>query len=317
MFIRFRVLALAVYAASGFILAACGQTAAATPTEPEDPLETSVTATLTVAAPEAGPVATATEPPTEAPVIEPTATPPASPTPTDTPTAAPTPLANNVSGAICFPSESIPAMNAYFEETETEALVELPIAAGQTSFEVKLAPGTYIAYAWLTDFSRGGLYSRAVPCGLNEECDDHTLLPFTASESELLTGIDLCDWYAGPFNVPYPPGKEQAELTGDISGNLTYIEEEIPGLRVVAFNLNTNYWYWTSTQEGQTFYTIAGLPPGTYHVVAYDAEGRAGGHAGGNHNLIDVPVQSGETTSGVDINDWDAPEGSFPEDPTR
>jgi len=32
-----------------------------------------------------------------------------------------------------------------FENTETEALVELPIAPGQDSYEVKLDSGTYIA----------------------------------------------------------------------------------------------------------------------------------------------------------------------------
>jgi hypothetical protein len=208
-------------------------------------------------------------------------------------------------------------MTAYFEATDAEALVELPIAAGQNSYSVKLPAGTYIAYAWLLDFSRGGLYSRAVPCGLNAECEDHTVLAFSVSEDSLLSGIDLCDWFAGPFNVPYPPGKEQEQLTGDIAGSLTYIQEEIPGLRVVAFNLSTNYWYWTSTQDGQSFYTIADLPPGTYQVVAYDAEGRAGGHASGNHEMIPVAVRPGEATTGVDITDWNAPEGTFPPDPTR
>jgi hypothetical protein len=208
-------------------------------------------------------------------------------------------------------------MTAYFEATDSETLVELPIAGSQSSYSVKLPAGIYIAYAWLPDFSRGGLYSRAVPCGLDEECEDHTVLAFSVSEQAVASGIDICDWYAGPFNVPYPPGIEQEQLTGNISGNLAYIQDEIPGLRVVAFNLSTNYWYWSSTQEGQTFYTIADLPPGTYQVVAYDAEGRAGGHASGTHELIPVTVRPGETASQVDVTDWDAPEGTFPQDPTR
>jgi hypothetical protein len=208
-------------------------------------------------------------------------------------------------------------MTAYFEATDSETVVELPIAAGQNNYSVKLPEGIYIAYAWLPDFSRGGLYSRAVPCGLNEECEDHTVLAFSVSENALISGIDICDWFAGPFNVPYPPGKEQEQLTGDISGSLSYTEDEIPGLRVVAFNQNTNYWYWSSTQEDQTSYTIADLPPGTYHVVAYDAEGRAGGHADGNHELIPVEVRPGELAAGVDVTDWNAPEGAFPPDPTR
>jgi hypothetical protein len=54
-----------------------------------------------------------------------------------------------------------------------------------------------------------------------------------------------------------------------------------------------------------------------YHIVAYDANGRAGGHADANHNLIPVTVTAGEIVEGIDINDWSAPAGAFPEDPTR
>ena len=314
MLIRLRLSVLTACAAFSLMLPGCGGPAPTTPGEQQDDLlATMVATTLTAQAPETPP----TEIPTDLPVVESTATPTEPPAPTDTPAPSPTPLEVNVTGEVCFPGGEIPPMTAYFEATDAEALVELPIAAGQNSYSVKLPAGTYIAYAWLLDFSRGGLYSRAVPCGLNAECEDHTVLAFSVSEDSLLSGIDLCDWFAGPFNVPYPPGKEQEQLTGDIAGSLTYIQDEIPGLRVVAFNLSTNYWYWTSTQDGQSFYTIADLPPGTYQVVAYDAEGRAGGHASGNHELIPVAVRPGEATTGVDITDWDAPEGTFPPDPTR
>jgi hypothetical protein len=285
----------------------------ATAVEQDDLLATMVAETLTAQTPDIPP----TDIPTEPPELEFSATPTEVPVPTDTPAPSPTPLEENVTGSICFPVGEIPAMTAYFESTETGELVELPIAAGQDSYGVKLPEGIYIAYAWLPDFSRGGLYSRAVPCGLNAECEDHTILAFSTREDVLAEGIDICDWYAGPFNVPYPPGIEQEQLTGVITGNLTYLLDDIPGLRVVAFNLNTNYWYWSSTLEGQPFYTIPDLPPGAYHVVAYDAEGRAGGHATGNHELIPVEVRPGETTSQVDITDWNAPQGSFPPDPTR
>jgi hypothetical protein len=129
--------------------------------------------------------------------------------------------------------------------------------------------------------------------------------------------IDLCDWFTGPFNVPYPPGKSQAELTGVITGAISYFEENAPPLRVVAFNQNIQYWYWVTTMPDQTTYSIVGLPAGIYQVVAYDANGRAAGHADGNYNLIDVAIKAGETISGVNINDWNAPVGAFPADPTR
>lgn len=240
------------------------------------------------------------------------------PTPSPSPTPSPTLPANNVTGSICFPGEGIPEMSLYLEETINETLIELPVEAGQSTYEANVPPGTYIAYAWLLDFSRGGLYSRAVPCGLESGCDDHSLLPFTVERETVTRGIDVCDWFAGPFNVPYPPGIERTELTGSISGNIVYIEgQEPPRLRIVAFNQETEYWYWLFTQPGQSAYTLSDLPPGTYQLVAYDNDGRAGGHADINNNLIDISVDPGETVPDVDINNWEAPRDAFPPDPTR
>jgi hypothetical protein len=51
--------------------------------------------------------------------------------------------------------------------------------------------------------------------------------------------------------------------------------------------------------------------------VAYESGGRAGGHTDASHQLIPVPVKAGEMASGIDINDWSAPSGAFPPDPTR
>lgn len=246
----------------------------------------------------------------------PTSTSSPSPSPTSSPT--PTLPPYNVTGGICFPGEAIPEMTLYLEETESGQVMELPVEAGQDSYEADLPPGTYIVYAWLPDYSRGGLYSRAVPCGLSDGCDDHSLLPFHVESGIVHQGIDVCDWFAGPFNVPYPPGIERTQLTGNITGNISYLENaNVPRLRLVAFNQNTEYWYWVFTQPGQTSYTLTELPPGTYHVVAYDPEGRAGGYAGPNHTLIDVLVESGKTSAEINVSDWTAPRDAFPPDPTH
>jgi hypothetical protein len=265
---------------------------------------------------------TITQPPTQTPepTLPDTPTPTVSPSPSPSPTSSPTPTLPpyNVTGGICYPGETIPEMTLYLEETQSGQVMELPVEAGQDSYEADLPPGTYIVYAWLPDYSRGGLYSRAVPCGLSDGCDDHSLLPFHVERGVVHQGIDVCDWFAGPFNVPYPPGIERTQLTGNITGNISYIENaEVPRLRLVAFNQDTDYWYWVFTQPGQTSYTLTELPPGTYHVVAYDPEGKAGGYAGPNHVLIDVPVESGATSAEININDWTAPRDVFPPDPTH
>jgi hypothetical protein len=294
----------------GIWLAACGLPSDI-PTQ-ADPSE-SIEGTLSPA-----PTFTLTpELPTSTPVPSATSTATSTIEPTPTQTSSPTPLPFNVQGQVCYPSENIPPMTLFFEETNTSTLVELPTTENQTEYQVKLDPGLYIAYAWLLDFSRGGMYSRAVLCGLGTECTDHTVLPFTVNELELTEGIDICDWFAGPYNVPYPPGREPADITGTISGNLTYLNADIPELRVVAFNLDLGYWYWVNTLPGQNFYAINELLPGTYNIVAYDALGNSGGHAAGNHDLIDILVEPGKVFEGANINDWTAPPGTYPPDPTQ
>ena len=176
-----------------------------------------------------------------------------------------------------------------------------------------LTPGAYIAYAWLPDFSLGGLYSNAVPCGMKSSCTDHAARPFTVKAGAITKDIDICDWYTGPFAIPYPPGQQPTATVGTLDGTISYPSGTPPALKVVAFNVKTNYWYWVGTVSGSTYFSIPDLPPGTYHVVAYAANGQAGGYADASHQLIDITVKSGQTAS-VEINDW---EGSYPANPVK
>jgi hypothetical protein len=218
------------------------------------------------------------------------------------------------SGKVCYlVGQEIPAMTAYFQNSTTGAVAELPIAAGQITYTVTLTPGAYIAYAWLPDFSFGGLYSNAVPCGLKASCDDHAARLFTVKIGEVTKGIDICDWYTGPFVIPYPPGQEPTATVGTIAGSIAYPGANPPALKVVAFNMKTHYWYWVGTVPGNTFFEFDDLPPGTYHVVAYAENGQAGGYADNEHNLIDIVLKSGQTVN-IEINDW---EGSFPANPVK
>jgi len=115
------------------------------------------------------------------------------------------PLSNSgAAGKICFPSEMIPAMTVYFEDTMNGLVTEIPIAEGQSTYEVTLEPGTYLAYAWLPDFTFGGLYSYAVPCGLSVDCTDHDPLVVQVNPDQITNDIDICDWYLDPSLVPQP-----------------------------------------------------------------------------------------------------------------
>jgi len=204
-------------------------------------------------------------------------------------------------------------MTAYFQNSTTGAVVELPIAMGQITYTVTLTPGAYIAFAWLPDFSFGGMYTNAVPCGLRASCDDHAARPFTVQAGKVTKDIDICDWYTGPFVIPYPPGQEPTATVGTIAGSIYYPGGNPPALKVVAFNVKTNYWYWVGTVSGGTYFTLADLPPGIYHVVAYADNGQAGGYADSAHILIDIVVKAGQTAN-IEINDW---EGSFPSNPEK
>ena len=110
---------------------------------------------------------------------------------------------------------------------------------------------------------------------------------------------------------------------GSISGALSYPSEFIPPLRVAAFSVDGYNYRYVDTMQNQATYQITGLAPGKYHVVAYVMDGSyAGGYTFAvpcglsfecaDHSLIDVTVNAGEDTPGIDPADWYAPEGTFP-----
>jgi len=141
----------------------------------------------------------------------------------------------------------------------------------------------------------------------------------------LLTLASLACGAGGGGVTPAPPA------TGSVTGNLMYPASGIPALRIVAFQLSTSNYYHVDTSLGQSSYQMDGLPPGTYHVVAYTLAGGGfnSGPVGGysqmvpcglqygcdDHMLIDVVVTAGNVTTGVDPNDYYAPDGTFPPNP--
>jgi hypothetical protein len=122
------------------------------------------------------------------------------------PTALPAP--GKVTGGVCYPSEHIPAMIAFFKDNTTEHLDKLQIRPNQISYQIELAPGQYVAYAWATSYQVGGMYSKAVTCGLTASCNDHSPQVFSVESGQTTTGIDLCDWIIPIDKLPIPPGSE-------------------------------------------------------------------------------------------------------------
>ena len=251
----------------------------------------------------------------------PTATPiPPTPTPLPVlPTDTPVPVGNGtITGAIGYPSEFIPPMKVYFENTNTGDVLTLSIAQDQGSYTKTVPPGTYHVYAWLEGFGFGGSYSAAVPCGLSVDCTDHSLLAVEVAAGATVSGVDILDWYGPPGSVPLPAGAE-APTTGRIEGVLHYPSEGIPPLVVYARNTLTGETLLVATAENQQTFVIEDVPPGTYHVFAWvsDGSGLGGAYTQAvlcglsvectDHTLIEVPVAAGQIAAGIDVADWYEP----------
>ena len=139
------------------------------------------------------------------------------PTPELTATNVPTleALTGFASGRVCYPSEFIPAMTAYFVEIGTGDLTEIGIAENQSTYRVELPVGAYHAFAWVEDFQIGGGYTAYVSCGYTENCTDHSLQAFEITGGQERTGIDLCDWPLQTDQLPLPPNTSQRPTPED------------------------------------------------------------------------------------------------------
>jgi CSLREA domain-containing protein len=132
--------------------------------------------------------------------------------PPPTPTPVP-PTLGTVTGALCYPSEGIPPMDLYFLEIGSQVVTSFPHLDGTASYSHDLSPGTYVAYAYPQGYNIGGSYSQAVPCGLTVNCTDHSLIQFPIVAGQVTSGVDICDWYGQPGDVPAPDGSMPATPT--------------------------------------------------------------------------------------------------------
>lgn len=119
---------------------------------------------------------------------------------------------------------------------------------------------------------------------------------------------------------PPPP----ALVGGSISGKLGYPAGAIPPMKVVAFRVGSDEFFFVETVLNQPTYRIDSLPEGKYNVVAYTLGGDSFpvGLSGGytqavlcgmaesctEHGLVDVVVFDGEESTDVDVLDWLQPE---------
>jgi hypothetical protein len=120
---------------------------------------------------------------------------------------------------------------------------------------------------------------------------------------------------------------------GTIAGVVGYPSEGHPDLRVYALSTTDRRVFFVSAlvpraaEPPRPPYTITGVRPGTYHLMAYtEGSDRAGGAyteyvrcglraSCTDHTPIVVIVRAGETVRDIEVSDWYAPPGTFPERP--
>jgi len=245
-----------------------------------------------------------------------------------------------ISGKLGYPSEFIPPLRIYALDPASGAFFKQDTVQNQPNYSLDVAPGTYLVFGYILgpDGHAGGLsggYTPAVACGLSVDCTDHSLSQVVVRPGELVTGIDITDWYAPEGSFPQPPdavgGRDFIPPLGTITGSISYPAEALPPMRVAFFPLDGSTTSYTDTAPGQNTYSMD-LPEGQYHVVAYSLGG-AGfptGLAGGyteavpcglfascsDHSLIPVTVVANTTQSNVDPGDWYAADGTFPPMPS-
>ncbi|MGD8405636.1 MAG: hypothetical protein PVJ21_18400 [Anaerolineales bacterium] len=238
----------------------------------------------------------------------------------------------SISGRLGYPSEVIPALRVVAFDTNSDNFYYVETIYNQTTYQISDLPvGSYHVVAYTLgggSFPAGlaGGYTQAVPCGQTQECSDHSLIPVEVSPGQDIPDIDPIDWVFEENSFPPMPGPASSEGTGSVTGSLSYPSEFIPPLRVFAFQVGSENYFYVDTAENQITYQIDNLPTGYYKVVAYRMDGKlAGGYTQAvpcglsvecnNHDLLDVPVNIGQVVNDIDPADWYAPDGAFPPPP--
>ena len=122
---------------------------------------------------------------------------------------APIEQTGSIEGVLGYPSEQIPALDVYAQPTtNTSQFYVVETALNEGSFTISdVAPGSYYVFAYVhgSEESSVGGYSKAVPCGLTVQCNDHSLIPVEVVANEPSTGIEIRDWYAPEGTFPSRP----------------------------------------------------------------------------------------------------------------
>lgn len=115
---------------------------------------------------------------------------------------------SSISGTLNFSDIDITAMsmNVYAKNLETGAIFQIQTTQKANTFKINQIPeGKYIVYAYSLNeigeyvlpekIKLYGGYTKAVLCGLTEECTDHELIEIDLKRGQKISNIKISDWF--------------------------------------------------------------------------------------------------------------------------
>ena len=110
-----------------------------------------------------------------------------------------------INGELSYPSERIPALTIFAIRIDNgkNTYYSIQTREGQASYSIRVDPGVYQLLAYYEDFAGG--YTFYVKCGMDVQCQDHSLTPVVVEAGAVVAGIDIQDWYAPRGTFPVRP----------------------------------------------------------------------------------------------------------------
>lgn len=112
----------------------------------------------------------------------------------------------SISGDLSYPSEFIPPLRVVAFQVGSSQYYYVDTLENQGAYQIDNLPaGAYHVVAYTMGGELAGGYTQAVPCGLNVNCADHSLIDVNVAAGQVTAGINPGDWYAPDGTFPPKP----------------------------------------------------------------------------------------------------------------
>ena len=109
-------------------------------------------------------------------------------------------FAGNVKVKLSYPSaDGIPSLVVILKNTKTGKIYTYISKFGENNHVFKnISSRKYIAYCFenIPNSNYGAGYTKAVPCGLSINCEDHSFIEFYVTKKGTTNNIYIADWYS-------------------------------------------------------------------------------------------------------------------------